>query len=244
MRRIVLPTRQFLISALALTAAVLVTLHPQALSAKTPDGLPPSQEIVCSGLTGAAFGLCNAYCEAQDCDVHPRPSCAQLRRNFARVTGSDVFPCDLFCGDQVVTPPEECDPPGSMCGDGGTCTDDCTCQQPACGDGMVDRGEECDPPGSTCGDGGTCTDDCTCRTPACGDGMVDPGEECDPPGSLCMNERPCNNECQCAGPPSLVCCQCGAAAPTCFNTMNPDQCSIENCAAMPGSCGDNGVCVP
>jgi hypothetical protein len=209
MRLIVLPTRLILSSLVAPAAALLVTFPPQPLAAKTPDGLPPSEEIVCNGLTGAAFGLCNAYCEAQDCDVHPRPSCAQLRRNFARVTGSDVFPCDLFCGDEIVTPPEECDPPGSMCGDGGTCTDDCIC-----------------------------------RVPMCGDGIVDPGEECDPPGSLCMNERPCNNECMCAGPPPTICCQCGATAPSCFNTMNPDQCTVDNCTAMPGSCGDNGVCVP
>jgi hypothetical protein len=210
MRCIVHLTRPILSSALVASLAVLlVTLHPQALSAQTPDGVPPSQETVCSGLTGAAFGLCNAYCEAQDCDVHPRPSCAQLRRNFARVTGSDVFPCDLFCGDKIVTPPEECDPPGS-----------------------------------TCGDGGICTDDCTCRVPMCGDDMVDPGEECDPPGSLCMNERPCNNMCMCAGPPTSICCQCGATAPTCFDTMNSDECTTQNCMAMPGSCGDNGVCVP
>ena len=32
----------------------------------TPDGMPPSQETVCDGLSGAAFGLCNAFCEAQD----------------------------------------------------------------------------------------------------------------------------------------------------------------------------------
>jgi len=162
MRLIVLPTRPILSGVLASVVALLITLHPQALSAKTPDGVPPSQETVCSGLTGAAFGLCNAYCEAQDCDVHPRPSCDNLRRNFARVTGSEVFPCDLFCGDQIVTPPEECDPPGSMCGDGGTCTDDCSCKLPVCGDSVLDPGEECDPPGSQCMDQRRCNNMCQC----------------------------------------------------------------------------------
>ena len=208
MRLVVFLIRLFSTGAVTSLAALLVTLHPQVLSAKTPDGVPPSQETVCSGLTGAAFGLCNAYCEAQDCDVHPRPSCAHLKRNFERITGSSVFPCDLFCGDQIVTPPEECDPPGS-----------------------------------TCGDGGTCAADCTCKEPVCGDGVLDPGEECDPPGSLCMTERPCRADCMCAGPPS-TCCQCGATAPLCFDTMNPDQCMAQNCTAIPGSCGDNGVCVP
>ena len=66
----------------------------RAFALGTPDGQPPSRETVCDGLHGAAFGLCNAYCEAQDCDVHPRPSCAQLRKNFLKKTGSPVFPCD------------------------------------------------------------------------------------------------------------------------------------------------------
>jgi hypothetical protein len=48
---------------LALTAAVALFLFAvvlQTSSAKTPDGMPPSEEEVCSGLQGAAFGLCNA----------------------------------------------------------------------------------------------------------------------------------------------------------------------------------------
>ncbi len=49
----------------------------------------------CDGLTGAAFGLCNAYCNAQDCPANPSPSCEVLRRNFERQTGSSVFPCDV-----------------------------------------------------------------------------------------------------------------------------------------------------
>src|SRR5215471_18223362 len=154
-----------MVGIVAAVALFLLAVTLQTSSAKTPDGMPPSQETVCSGLTGAAFGLCNAYCEAQDCDVHPRPSCEQLRRNFERVTGSDVFPCDLFCGDQIVTPPEECDPPGSACGDGGTCTDDCTCKVPVCGDGILDPGEECDPPGSTCTNQRPCRPNCLCAGP-------------------------------------------------------------------------------
>src|SRR4029079_16847694 len=69
-------------------------------SAKTPDGLPPSVETVCDGLPGAAFGICNAYCEAMDCDSrHPHASaqaCAQKLRQFQRITGS-VPPCIADC---------------------------------------------------------------------------------------------------------------------------------------------------
>ena len=38
------------------------------LAMGTPDGQTPSEETVCDGLSGGAFGLCNAYCEAMDCD--------------------------------------------------------------------------------------------------------------------------------------------------------------------------------
>lgn len=44
--------------------------------AQTPDGTTPAEETICDGLEGAAFGLCNAYCEAKDCDLNPdTPSC-------------------------------------------------------------------------------------------------------------------------------------------------------------------------
>src|SRR5262249_14691769 len=65
-----LSTKGMLAAAAAL-AFFVIAVAWQASSAKTPDDMPPSQEQVCSGLQGAAFGLCNAYCEAQDCDVHP-----------------------------------------------------------------------------------------------------------------------------------------------------------------------------
>jgi len=188
----------------AAVALFLLAVTLQTSSAKTPDGMPPSEEQVCSGLQGAAFGLCNAYCEAQDCDVHPRPSCAVLRRNFERVTGCPVFPCDAFCGDGTVNrDSEDCDPPGSAaCADERICQMDCTCPEPACGDGILDAGEDCDPPGAACGSAGArrCQDDCTCPEPVCGDGIVDPGEQCDPPQSACAGGF-CGPGCVCLPTP-------------------------------------------
>jgi hypothetical protein len=105
--------------------------------AKTPDGQTPAEERVCDGLTGAAFGLCNAYCEAQDCDVHSRPSCEQLRRNFARVTGTRLFPCDAFCGNGRLDPGEECEL-GDICRNGLPCQDDCTCPRCPLRDKIID----------------------------------------------------------------------------------------------------------
>jgi len=193
-----LPTKCML-AIVAAVALLLLAVTLQTSSAKTPDGMPPSEEEVCSALHGAAFGLCNAYCEAQDCDVHPRPSCAVLRRNFARVTGSPVFPCDPFCGDGIVNQrTEECDPPGSDCADGRTCQMDCTCPESACGDGILDPGEDCDPPGEVCPNAAprTCRADCTCPEPSCGDGIIDPGEQCDPPNSACAGGF-CSTTCIC-----------------------------------------------
>jgi len=36
--------------------------------AKTPDGVTPAEEAVCDDVGGGLYGLCNAYCEAMDCD--------------------------------------------------------------------------------------------------------------------------------------------------------------------------------
>ncbi len=71
------------------------------------------------------------------------------------------------CGNGIVEPGEQCDPPN-----GTTC--DANCQRiPTCGDGFVDAGEECDPPNGT-----TCDANCQ-RIPVCGDGFIDGSEECD-----------------------------------------------------------------
>jgi hypothetical protein len=63
----------------------------------TPDNQPPADETVCDIYSGAAYGLCNAYCEAMDCDnpnVHASTAgCANVRANFMRKTGSDL-PCE------------------------------------------------------------------------------------------------------------------------------------------------------
>lgn len=71
-----------------------------AVSAKTPDGQTPAVETVCDNETGAAFGLCNAYCEAHDCtDPNQRSSdnsCNQLRENFMKHTGR-LPPCEITC---------------------------------------------------------------------------------------------------------------------------------------------------
>ena len=73
-------------------AAALLLAGPA--SAKTADGLTPSVETVCDQYTGAAYGLCNSYCEARDCD-DPRvrasdQSCEVTAAQFKRKTGHDL----------------------------------------------------------------------------------------------------------------------------------------------------------
>jgi hypothetical protein len=54
----------------------------------------------CEELEGAAFGLCNAFCNAQQCHLSWKDSCDVLRRNFERQTGQSIFPCE---GDRTPT---------------------------------------------------------------------------------------------------------------------------------------------
>src|SRR5207237_6141606 len=58
----------------------------------------------CAGLSGAAAGLCNAYCNAQNCPNNPKPSCESLRKNFAKHTGRSTFPCDVIVPGPTQTP--------------------------------------------------------------------------------------------------------------------------------------------
>ena len=62
---------------------------------------------MCNGLSGQAFGLCNAYCEAEDCDVNPKQSCERLRKNYEIITGSPVFPCDIPPSCKELNPTQE-----------------------------------------------------------------------------------------------------------------------------------------
>jgi hypothetical protein len=204
-------------------AAAIVMFAAGSAFAKTPDGMPPSQETVCSGLTGAAFGLCNAYCEAQDCDVHPRPSCPVLRRNFQRITGSPVFPCDRRCGNGMLDPGEQCDPAGVPCVTGLPCLPDCTCEEVlvCC---------ECVGTGTTapvCQDGVPLS---ACATkPGCAVGP--PGSSCNPEFGRCLLQEPscclCPNGCMTVPSPELC-------PPDCFLGTPPSMCDADgNCQQFP-----------
>ncbi|HET9228184.1 MAG TPA: hypothetical protein VFR31_16020 [Thermoanaerobaculia bacterium] len=82
---------------LTLTLALLLICSGAAL-AQTPDWETPATETVCDDESGAAFGLCNAYCEAMDCESeNPQASataCAKVQNKFMQLTGRDL-PCEV-----------------------------------------------------------------------------------------------------------------------------------------------------
>jgi hypothetical protein len=81
-----------------LAAFLLAPVTSLAYGDGTPDESPPAEEAVCeeAGLMGSALGLCVAFCEANDCDTHPKAkACEKLRGNYARITGELAFPCEL-----------------------------------------------------------------------------------------------------------------------------------------------------
>lgn len=84
----------------ATMVAIMVLSVPWASAkAQTADGMTPAEEMVCDGEVGAAFGLCNAFCEAMDCDSDtPQASdnaCDKVAANFAKHTGRDRLPCEV-----------------------------------------------------------------------------------------------------------------------------------------------------
>jgi hypothetical protein len=80
----------------AILPLCLLLTFAGAAAAQTPDGSTPSQETVCDGQTGAAYGLCTAFCEAMDCDsADPQASqtaCDKVGAKFLTITGQ-APPC-------------------------------------------------------------------------------------------------------------------------------------------------------
>jgi hypothetical protein len=92
--------RRTMMKARLTLALALLLLCTGAALASTPDGQTPSAETVCDSETGAAYGLCNAYCEAMDCDNgnhHASANaCSKVRGKFQQITGRDL-PCEATC---------------------------------------------------------------------------------------------------------------------------------------------------
>ena len=81
----------------------LAMVTSDAVAKKTPDGKTPAEEIVCDGLEGSEFGICNAYCEATDCgdgiNYAKARACESLLNKWTKQTGLDQLPCDCEAGE-------------------------------------------------------------------------------------------------------------------------------------------------
>jgi len=88
-----------IITAAALVLMTGLTGFSGSAIASTPDGEPPANEGVCDPLqggTGGLYGLCVAYCEAQDMDtVNKEPPSTKILANYRKKmrAGDPDMPC-------------------------------------------------------------------------------------------------------------------------------------------------------
>lgn len=71
--------------------ATVIIAEIEANGGGTADGLTPAVEDICTkwDFTGKALGLCNAYCEAMDCDdPNPQASAQACDRVLAKIEGA------------------------------------------------------------------------------------------------------------------------------------------------------------
>ena len=92
----------------AITSAVFAASLSVGLAspapAQTPDGDPPAVEIVCDDFWGAAWGLCNAYCEAMDCDGFDPLASANACDRVAAQFHIESYGALLRCGSPSICP--------------------------------------------------------------------------------------------------------------------------------------------
>jgi hypothetical protein len=186
--------------------------------AQTPDGLTPAEETVCDDahLTGALWGLCNAYCEAMDCDIEShyasQQACDRVLANFMVKSGGLAPPCymDPDLDDDVIP------------NDDDNCLSDPNPDQADLdGDGVGDLCDNCpldwnedqtDTDGDTLGD--VCDNCPDVSNPnqldSDGDGT---GDACDAP-DCSLEGGPCNSDEDCCEP---LTCLLGFPTGTCVS---------------------------
>lgn len=241
------------VSLAAAVLALALSLAPGAAwSGPKPEPNP------CIGLTGMEYGLCNAYCRALDCPAgHPGNACSSLLRNWRRMTGQPMFPCDQVCC--------QCTNGARACASARRCLAASGCTIVArCVDGRCPAVPTATPtptaeptatPAPACPCGAACTtaaeeegtcveidgDECICRPnpPApCG---LDPatnqcGGRCDDEGEVCT---------ACTGTACPAPCACGPeATPTATPEPEPTRTPVCPCeASCTTATGDLGTCV-
>ena len=95
---------------MAAVVGVMAFFATPAEAQRTGDHIVPSIETVCDG-DPFNFGLCNAYCEALDCESAtplgtPR-ACSNLLRNYKKKSGGALPPCACPCAFAIQSDLEE-----------------------------------------------------------------------------------------------------------------------------------------
>ena len=204
-----------------------------AVTAFAIAGIASAQSSnVCADVTGAARGLCNAYCIAQNCPGgHNGQSCDSLSRNWQRATGQVFFPCDLVC----------CECPGAV----GGCVTARQCRLHGCAvRGRCINGKcPTRPPTPTPTPSPLPTATPTSTPPAlpCENSAPQCGGTCPSPlvCTACTDPAACPLPCVCQPPPPPPCensaPQCGGTCPSplvCTACTDPAACPVP-CVCQP-----------
>jgi len=99
---------------------LLITLLTALLIPISAGAQTPVEESVCDGLLGASWGLCNAYCEAMDCDSEdPNASstaCLKVLSKYNAQTEARIpcarVQCPCWAPEDVDTLLSECERDG------------------------------------------------------------------------------------------------------------------------------------
>jgi hypothetical protein len=190
----------------------------------------------CGGMSGAAFALCYAYCEAVECNARSHWSCEVLRRLFRKVTGNPSVPCEVS-ESPTATPVAPTVTVTHTRTQTASATQTATSVAPTSTNTKTPTLTATPEPTHTVSSTATSTELPTSTPiptamPACGDALLNQaGEECDPPGSHCSEGRICGSDCRCP-------------APVCGNgLLDPGEtCDGASNAACPGQCKPDCQC--
>lgn len=204
----------------------------------------------CLAAAEAKFVTAIAKAESKGGCIHPNDG-EELKYatdSFVDYLVGYLTPPHARCGDQYVSPGEECDPYAYPNGCDETLGCDytsCTCG-PVCADGLLSPGETCDPyafPDDGCADGTVCSSDCSgCVVPpagycvpttadTCNAGLHACSQVCDnnTPGSACVSTSPDGD---------VACVQQICTFRTCNTSVD---CSADEVCFTEGCCGSPGA---
>lgn len=214
----------------------------------------------CAGLSGAAAGLCNAYCNGLRCaDGRPGRACDALRENWRRVTGLPYFPCDPVCcecpdGARQCASARRCERAGCAVVDrcvNGQCPEPVCCQ--CAGGCAMETPRLCWRHGCAPAPGAMCTTAGTCERPCgpigfhqCGGTCPNPGEVCQPDaadaGCVCVADCPCGTTCTDPNGNTGICQQTDPTNPACTCVVPPPPPDCPCGATCTDPNGNTGLC--